>query len=380
MPVRSTLLGAVTAVAVVAGALTFSSSLNHLLDTPRLYGSDWDAVVTGDTSAADDSGAALLEPTAAALAASSQVEGYAAAGSGAVTLSGAEVPAVGFAQGDRPVQLTLVEGRAPATSDEVVLGSATMRDLDLTVGDSVVVDGTPLEGGETGPPSTLAVVGRAVLPGIAQYSGSDKLSFGRGAIFTADGLQAHSPVSNTVGFVVKLAPDASPSSLEDELASSVVIPGDVEWYLTATPTSRPSDIVSLDRLRSTPVVLSGLLVVLVAGTVANALLAAIRRRRRDLAVLEVFGATRRQVMATVAWQASTIAVVGILVGLPVGVVAGRWIWNALASSMDTIAPPVAPTIALFGTAVVVLALTNLVSVVPGLRAARMRPAHALRSE
>ncbi len=216
VPVRSTLLGAVTAVAVVAGVLTFSGSLNHLLDTPRLYGSDWDAVVTGDTSAADDSGAALLEPTSAALAASSQVEGYAAAGSGAVTLSGTEVPAVGFAQGDRPVRLTLVEGRAPATSDEVVLGSATMRDLGLTVGDSVVADGIPLEGGETGPPSTLAVVGRAVLPGIAQYSGSDKLSFGRGAIFTADGLQAHSPVSNTVGFVVKLAPDASPSSLEDE--------------------------------------------------------------------------------------------------------------------------------------------------------------------
>ena len=53
VPVRSTLLGAVTAVAVVAGVLTFSGSLNHLLDTPRLFGSDWDAAVSGDSSLDD---------------------------------------------------------------------------------------------------------------------------------------------------------------------------------------------------------------------------------------------------------------------------------------------------------------------------------------
>ena len=191
-----------------------------------------------------------------------------------------------------------------------MLGSATMRDSGLAVGDSVIVDGVLQEDGEPGPPATLSVVGRAVLPAIAQYSGSDKLSFGTRRHLHRRGSpgsltrQQHGRLRRQAG--TGCQPRLAPGRVE-------VISRDARrprLVRQRRPTNRPSDIVSLDRLRSTPVVLSSLLVLLVAGTVANALLAAIRRRRRDLAVLEVFGATRRQVIATVAWQASTIAVVG----------------------------------------------------------------------
>ena len=378
VPVRSTLLGAVSAVAIVAAALTFASSMNNLLDTPRLYGSDWDAVVSGDSNLDDPN--ALSEATGSALAGSSQVRGYAAAESGEVVLAGASVPALAFAQGSRPVDLTLVEGRAPKGPDEVVLGTATLAELGLAVGDVVTVDGVAQEDGDRLPAGTLDIVGRAVLPGIGQYPGSDKPSLGRGAVLTPEGLRAHSSVENTVGFVVALGPGSSPARLEEELRGTIELPDPESWFVRAVATQRPSDIVSLGRLRSTPVILSGILVLLVAATVVNALLAAIRRRRRDLAVLEVFGATRRQVLATVAWQASTIAVVGVVIGVPVGVVVGRWIWSELATSMDTIAPPIVPVLALTAMALVVVVFTNLVGLVPGLRASRSRPAVALRSE
>ena len=42
VPIGGTLVGAIASVAVVAVALTFTASMDHLLSTPRLYGQNWD--------------------------------------------------------------------------------------------------------------------------------------------------------------------------------------------------------------------------------------------------------------------------------------------------------------------------------------------------
>ena len=47
-----------------------------------------------------------------------------------------------------------------------------------------------------------------------------------------------------------------------------------------------------------------------------------------MALLKTLGFTRRQLAATVAWQASVITVIGSIVGTP-GVVIGRWLWTLL---------------------------------------------------
>ena len=44
VPVRSTLLAAIVGVAAVTATFTITESADHLLDTPRLYGHNWDAV------------------------------------------------------------------------------------------------------------------------------------------------------------------------------------------------------------------------------------------------------------------------------------------------------------------------------------------------
>ena len=54
----------------------------------------------------------------------------------------------------------------------------------------------------------------------------------------------------------------------------------------------------------------------------SALVSSLRRRRRELAVLKTLGFSRRQVRATVAWQASTVAAVGLVVGIPLGLLVG----------------------------------------------------------
>jgi ABC-type lipoprotein release transport system permease subunit len=143
---------------------------------------------------------------------------------------------------------------------------------------------------------------------------------------------------------------------------------------------RPSDILSLSRLRSLPLALAAVLVVLVAVTVLHAMIVAVRRRRRDIAVLQALGATRGEVTAIGVWQGITIGLAALCLGLPLGIVIGRWIWTLLANAFGTLAEPIVPLAGMAGLAVGVLALTALAGVVPIRRGLRTRPAQVLRSE
>ena len=66
VPVRTTLLAAATAVALVMSVAVFSTSLNHLLATPRLYGAPWDGQVELDdlNSANGPNGSSPVEAAA----------------------------------------------------------------------------------------------------------------------------------------------------------------------------------------------------------------------------------------------------------------------------------------------------------------------------
>ena len=115
-------------------------------------------------------------------------------------------------------------------------------------------------------------------------------------------------------------------------------------------------------------------------SVAHALVTAVRRRRRDFALLKTLGFTRRQVSGSVAWQATTFGVVALCIGVPLGIVVGRWTWTALADNLGTVAEPIVPVLAFAVGVPFVLLVANLIAFVPGRIAAGLRPAAALRSE
>jgi ABC-type lipoprotein release transport system permease subunit len=94
------------------------------------------------------------------------------------------------------------------------------------------------------------------------------------------------------------------------------------------PTS-PTDIA-----RSLPALRAAFLVLLAVGAVAHALLAGVRGRRRDLAVLRALGLTPGQAAACVLWQAAIIAAVALVVGVPLGLAIGRQMWRVLADSLS----------------------------------------------
>jgi putative ABC transport system permease protein len=129
-----------------------------------------------------------------------------------------------------------------------------------------------------------------------------------------------------------------------------------------------------------PTLLAVLVGLLAVGTIVNTLVTSVRRRRRDLATLATLGLRRFQVAATVAWQATTYAVLGLLIGVPLGVVAGRLVWDGVMASIGSDLGVDIPVLALLALAALVLLAANAAALVPARAAARLRPGRVLRSE
>ncbi len=143
---------------------------------------------------------------------------------------------------------------------------------------------------------------------------------------------------------------------------------------------KPDEVGDFGRVDNMPLYITLLFAVAAAAALAHALVAGIRRRRRDLAILKTLGFTRAQVAATVAWQATTIVAVGVLVGLPLGVGIGRFAWRLFAEDLGVAPEAVVPIwLAVLVIPAAVL-LANLIAVLPGWAAARTRPAAVLRTE
>jgi hypothetical protein len=241
-----------------------------------------------------------------------------------------------------------------------MLGTRTLRDLHLHVGDTVAVS----VGNRS---ARFKVVGRGVL---TEFAGAARLGQGATLTFAGIGRVVPDPVANVV--LVRARPGAAGAHLVAELARK----RDVDVYLP----SKPSDLVDLGRVGGLPSVVAGLLALMAVATLGNALFSSARRRRRDLAILKVLGFRHRQVSGTIAWQATVVAVFGIVVGLPLGIGTGRLAWQALADRLGVPSEPVTPTLALVAIAGATLLVANLTAAIPARVAARTRPAAALRAE
>jgi len=377
VPVRTTILGAGLAIATVVAAGVFASSLDHLVSTPRLFGWNWDTQMSVNAQQGQaEPGQNAREEVASLLESSpGVVDKWGTVSLSDITLDGSPLPAVGIEDKRGTALPTLVDGKLPQRAGEVALGRLTKRQLGVGTGDHLTARDNQ------GEPVRLKVVGTVVLPGLGTYPGADKTSLGEGAVVTRDQLYDLGPNFGRDDFVVKFSDSATARqrqvvlSRAQDIAQSV----DPEGF-GSEGVQRPSDIVAYDHVRSTPLALALVLALLASATVAHALVSAVRRRRRDLAMLATLGLTRRQVSSTVAWQATTVGVLALLIGIPLGIIGGRWAWGLLADDLGTLSEPKVPILAIVVGIPVVVLLCNAVAYVPGRIAARMKPAAVLRSE
>ncbi len=142
----------------------------------------------------------------------------------------------------------------------------------------------------------------------------------------------------------------------------------------------PTAVADLARIEDLPLALGAFFALLACATVAHALVSTVRRRRHDLAVLRAIGFTRRQTRGAIAWQATLLAVAGLVVGVPVGIAVGRFAWRWLADDFPIVYVPPAALLAVFAVAAIAIALANALAAGPAHAATRIRPAEALRVE
>ncbi len=354
VPVRSTLAGALVAVGAVAAALCFGASLDRLIRVHSLQGWTWNATVGNPNNPTPE------DEDRARLAASPVVGGYSALALSLEDLQVDGVPVraggIDFVKGD--VGPPMVEGRPPRGGDEVALGSVTLRRLRRRVGDTVEISA----GGEV---ATLRVVGRGVL-----YPSS--IGLGEGALLSLDGLRRFAPDAAPEQYLVRYAPGVDPAEGYAQLRH--------DWGPTVARFLPPVQVENLRRVRGLPPLLAGLVALLGLASLGHTLIATSRRRRRDLAVLKTLGFLRRQVRGCVAWQASALAVAAIVVGVPLGVAAGRWAWALVAEGIGTPAAPVTPLLGILAASAATMVAANVLAALPAWAASRLHPASALRAE
>ena len=371
VPVRTTIASALITIAAVTGALVVAASLNHLVDTPSLYGWNWNATVSvgGNDLAATKLNQATVQRR---IAESSEVAHTSTLSISAIEINGRQIPTAGLDTRNRQPGPAVPDGRPPRTDRELALGARTQRSFGVGIGDRVSVRD------QQGRSRSMTVVGRVVLPGLGTYPGSDKTSPGEGALVTQSALGRLGPDFGRRSVLVQFRPDT-------RIKRQRAILGSAGKDLSADSFEialgqQPSDVVAYKDVRSTPIVLSIVLVLLAAMTLAHGLVSSVRRRRRELALLKTLGFTRRQVSSTVAWHASTVVVIALVLGIPLGIIAGRWAWSTLATDLGAVIVPVVPWLVLAIGIPALILLANLVAFVPGRIAARLRPAIALRSE
>ena len=92
------------------------------------------------------------------------------------------------------------------------------------------------------------------------------------------------------------------------------------------------------------------------------------------------GISVRNLLATVAWQATTFAAIGLVVGLPLGVAVGRWTWYLFAQQIEVVPEPVVPLPLVLLVVPAAVLLANLVAALPAWSAAATRAAVVLSAE
>ncbi|MBV8915782.1 MAG: ABC transporter permease [Acetobacteraceae bacterium] len=366
-PVRATFGALAVGVMATVAALTFGAGLSHLLATPSLYGSTFDALVQANGNFGD------VRPAIAPLRGDPTVAAVRIADDGIpMQASKARFDVQAGANLKGAIVPTLLAGRVPEGPDEILLGSDTMRALRTRLGRSISLR----VAGYIGPVS-MRVVGRGVLAAT-----SDTEQLGKGGVITSDGEAAFAakapagfalppPGDIFVRFRSGTDPAAGRATLERRLGA------DGRFIVTAP--LRPADVTNLAQIRRLPLALAGVLAALGTATLGYLLLSGVRRWRRDFAVLKAMGFVGSQVRATLLWHATVVAGAGLAVGLPLGIVIGRWGWTYVANRIGAVAAPVVP-LGLLAMFPLVVLIANIVAFEPALAAARSASGPPLRTE
>jgi FtsX-like permease family len=372
VPVGAALTGTALAVAALCATGVFGASLSNLTATPRLYGAPFQLNISNPIGGAPPGLLASLEHNKAV---SGITKGFAAQ----VSVNNITVGAAVAMPIKGQVLLSTVSGHIPDGDGQIGLGATTMREAGAHLGSVVrVTVSSPSGGRRTVPFRVVSQISFPVLSG---------LSLGTGSAFTKAGYEnaACPPGPRRSACLRALLSEPAPGGL---LVSFVPGPrgqAAISHYLDtyqsiAALVIAPAALVNFGEAVNFPLIFGAMLAVFGAATLVHLLVVSVSRRRREIGLLKALGFVNGQVAATVAWQATTVAMVGIVIGVPLGILIGRATWSAFASNLGFVPVAIVQVWLLAGLIAGVLVAANLLAAFPALAARRYQAGQLLRTQ
>ena len=364
VPVLPAIVGSIVGVMGIVGALTFADGIEDAVSNAGRFGAyaELDSFFgfnDDDFVPADDLVAALAD-----------VDGVRAVNdnrSGVAEAGPVDVTTFTYDPVGQP-PIVMIEGDLPASADEVALAPQTADDIGVGVGDRFELEGAASS-------AEVVVTGIAFVPEGPhnEYDGGAWLT-GEGSEQIVGGFKFHfADITLDDGADA----DVVLARIDEEVPAALGIEDLAE---IAAPRAPPARVEELKQLQRLPLYLAAFLGILAVTAVGHAVATAVRRRRRDLAVLRAVGFTRWQSRGIALSQAVVLALVGVVFGVPLGVALGRSLWRSVAESTPVLYVAPIALLALVLIAPIAVGLAMLLAAWPSQRAARLRVGQVLRTE
>jgi putative ABC transport system permease protein len=378
---------ALTALAIVLG-VTFISGTLVLTDTlhntfANLFGTVYSKIDfevrgvaqlgTGANATRNELPESLLATVrgvAGVAAAEGEVSGYAqfiAPDGKAIANGSSPNLSVTFDPDPQLSSLHLVAGGPPVTADEVVMDAATAQKYGFTVGQRVrILSALPIKA--------------YTITGIAEFGDASNLAGATLAAFTLPVAQAIAQEPGQLDDInVLTAPGADKAAVQAALTK--VLPPGVQVVTGATLVAENTTAVSqsLSFFDTALLVFAFISLFVGAFTIYNTFSIIVGQRTRELALLRIVGASRRQVFGSVLGEAALVGLISSLIGLGLGALAALGL-KALVAAFGIDLPPGSliyqPRTVLAGLAVGV-GVTVVAAIGPARNAVRIAPVAAL---
>jgi hypothetical protein len=367
VPLGSALLGMVLAVVALCATGVFGSSLTHLTTTPRLWGDP-------EQVSFDPVNAALMTSLQHNPAVTGITEGV---GSGNITINGKSVGVIVGTAVKGSLLFSTAAGHPPSGDDEIGLGVTSMRIVGARLGSVVDVTMTTHSGATRTEP--FRVVSQTSFPQLGGF-----VSLGTGALMTTAGLvHAACPPDHQLALCGEKVGNVRKGGVRVSFVSGPQGKAAMDHYLAAngpiaSEPLAPTSLVNFGEAVNFPLIFGAMLAVFGAATLAHLLVVSVSRRRREMGLLKVLGFVNGQIVSTVSWQATTLAGIGVIIGVPLGLVVGRTVWNAFADNLGVVPETVLPLLLVAAITVGVLVGANLIAIAPAWVATRSKASDLLR--
>jgi putative ABC transport system permease protein len=300
------------------------------------------------------------------------VTGYAQYVSGGNAISNGGVPTAGISfDPDRQLSaFQLTRGKAPTSPADVVMDLGTADKYHFKIGDHVRIL-LPSS------PHTFTITG------LLKFGTADNLA---GTTIAAFDLPTAQKLFGLVGRLntinVLATPGADMATVQHDIAR--ILPAGVEVVTGQTVVNEDTSVINQAlSVFSTALVIFALIALFVGGfTIFNTFSITVGQRTRELALLRIVGASRRQVFRSVLAEAAVVGLVASLIGLGLGVLAAKGL-EALLSGFGVSLPS---SSLVFGLRTVVVGLavgvgvTVVSAISPARRAVRIPPVAAITAQ